>query len=94
MYPWNEKCTTILGDYAIGGAIAGAGQIGKTLETKLPIQQSNNVIMAATEKQNTLISKGKVVTIDSKRNPKNVKDNKQPVNPRIQTHKIGIPSPK
>lgn len=78
---WNTKCSTTLGDYAIGGAMAGAifsGSANRALENRLNNPQEvkkttvNIVVDSAAEKQKSLIGKGKVITLASKNNKKKI----------------------
>jgi len=78
-FGWDNRCSTTLGDYAIGGAVAGAifsgggGIVNKTIENKfqnpadVKNTNTNMTFSSAAEKQKTLIGKGKVVTLASKK---------------------------
>ncbi len=78
---WDDDCTATLGDYAIGGTIAGAlftggssGLVEKTLLSALQSPRadakniSTNITFASgTDKQKSMIGKGKVVTLANKK---------------------------
>lgn len=88
-FQWDNKCTTTLGDYAIGGATAGAifsgairgGTVSSTLEKALQTSveakgtNTNITFSSSIEKQKSLIGKGKIVTLASKKNEKKQKKN-------------------
>mmetsp|Transcript_17063 Transcript_17063/g.32279 ORF Transcript_17063/g.32279 Transcript_17063/m.32279 type:complete len:331 (+) Transcript_17063:77-1069(+) len=88
-FQWDNKCTTTLGDYAIGGATAGAifsgairgGTVTSTLEKALQtsvepkVINTNMTFSSAIEKQKSVIGKGKVITLASKKYEQQLKRN-------------------
>lgn len=105
-FQWDNKCTTTLGDYAIGGATAGAifsgairgGTVTSTLENALQTSveakgtNTNITFSSASEKQKSLIGKGKVITLASKRNEEQQKLKKKNVGTAISSRVDKSPS--
>jgi hypothetical protein len=105
-FQWDNKCTTTLGDYAIGGATAGAifsgairgGTVTSTLENALQTSveakgtNTNITFSSASEKQKSLIGKGKVITLASKRNEEQQKLKKKKIGTTISSKVDKSPS--
>ena len=104
---WDEGCTTTVGDYAIGGAIAGAlftggssGIVEKTLSNALQAPQgdvknmkTNITFSSGTDKQKSMIGRGKVVTLASKKKGRKVKKGVNRIPIMKSTSGKSIPKP-
>jgi len=76
---WDENCTRTLGDFALGGGIAGAVFKGNHIRDALPNYGGNgqfkttairsNYNLTGTSKQKRMIGRGRVVSIAERRKP-------------------------